>query len=309
VDYNVRVLRYVVSVADEGHFGRAASKLYVDPAVLTRQVRRLEQQLGFTLLDRTVHPIVPTASGAVFLAAARTILEAVERANAIADIERRRSLQSFVLGFVMTPLGKLTRRVVEAFGRRAGEDVLKLVELPVADQTAAVLDGRVDVSLAWSPLADTQLRVEPAASIARVIIVSDNHPLARRSSVCISETNRDKLIQVVPELVGDPAWLRWWAVDPRPDGVPVQYGAKARTVPEVIEEVAAGRGIAITSEIVAATYRRPDIAFVPIEDIEPARILLCTRTDDNSPWTTLMREIIRALNEDMQAGVYGEPED
>jgi len=66
VDLNLRLLRYFVTVADEGHFGRAAAKLFITPPALTQQIRRLELEVGFSLLDRARHPVVPTPSGEAF---------------------------------------------------------------------------------------------------------------------------------------------------------------------------------------------------------------------------------------------------
>jgi DNA-binding transcriptional LysR family regulator len=51
---SLRLLRYFVTVADEGHFGRAAAKLFITPPALTQQIRRLEHEVGFSLLDRAL---------------------------------------------------------------------------------------------------------------------------------------------------------------------------------------------------------------------------------------------------------------
>jgi DNA-binding transcriptional LysR family regulator len=67
VDLNPRLLRYIVTVADVGHFERAAAKLFITPPELTQQIRRLEHAVGFSLLDRAQHPVVPTPSGQAFL--------------------------------------------------------------------------------------------------------------------------------------------------------------------------------------------------------------------------------------------------
>jgi DNA-binding transcriptional LysR family regulator len=293
-DLNLRLLRYFVAVVDEGHFGRAAAKLFITPPALTQQVRRLEREVGFELLDRSARPVVPTPAGALFLHEVRNVLDAAQRAALVVESHARRATDRFALGFVATPMGRLTRRLIETFGGQAGPDVLRLVELPLADQTEAVFTGRVDASLAWSPVADPRLRLEPAVTAARVAALAIDHRLAGRESIRVDELNADTYLALEPELV-DEAWNRWWAIDPRPDGSPVRYGPRGHTFMEVVESVAVGRGVFLTSELLSDAYARRDVVFVPIEDAEPTQLLLCTRRDDTSPRTRLMREVVRSL--------------
>ena len=67
LDLGIRALHAFVTVIDEGHFGRAAMRLFVTAPALSQQIRRLEQQLGMRLIDREVHPVKPTAAGETLL--------------------------------------------------------------------------------------------------------------------------------------------------------------------------------------------------------------------------------------------------
>lgn len=103
MDLNLRLLRYFVTVADEGHFGRAAAKLFITPPALTQQIRRLEHEVGFSLLDRARHPVTPTPSGEAFLREVRAVLDAAQRAEAVARSGSRQAGGRFDLGF-WTPI-------------------------------------------------------------------------------------------------------------------------------------------------------------------------------------------------------------
>jgi DNA-binding transcriptional LysR family regulator len=296
VDLNLRLLRYFVAVADEGHFGRAAAALFITPPALTQQIRRLEQEVGFTLLDRARHPVVPTPSGAAFLREARAVLEAARRAEAVARSEARQAGGRFDLGFVVTPLGRLTRALVDGFAAGAGEGVLRLVELTLADQTGAVLDGRVDAGLAWGPVVEPRLRCERALTAPRVAVLAAGHPLAGRERIAIAELNDDVHVQLAHEMVGE-AWSRWWSVDPRPDGSTVRYGPVNHTLAELLEQVAGGQGVAISSALLGEAHSRPDVVLVPLVDVEPSDLVLCTRPEDHSPRLTLLRRLVHDLSQ------------
>ena len=82
VDVDLRLVRYFVTVADHRHFGRAATALRVAQPSLSRQIRRLEQQLGARLLDRTPQGSRLTEAGEVFLPAAKALLRSAARAVA-----------------------------------------------------------------------------------------------------------------------------------------------------------------------------------------------------------------------------------
>ncbi|WP_123668134.1 LysR family transcriptional regulator [Actinocorallia herbida] len=95
----LRELRCFVAVAEELHFGRAAARLHVAQPAVSQQVRRLERELGVPLFDRTSRRVRPTPEGVRFLAEARAVLAAVERARAsVAPVRRLRLGTSAGLG-------------------------------------------------------------------------------------------------------------------------------------------------------------------------------------------------------------------
>src|SRR3954447_23523877 len=85
----LRHLRYFVAVAEMENVTRAALKLHVSQPALSKQIRDLEEELGFSLLERSAKSVRLTAAGQVFLVEARQVLkradEAVQAARAVAD--------------------------------------------------------------------------------------------------------------------------------------------------------------------------------------------------------------------------------
>lgn len=87
-------------------------------------------------------------------------------------------------------------------------------------------------------------------------------------------------------------WVDWWAVNPRPDGSEVLWGPDNDNVEECFEYVADGIAACICPTSIIAFYRRPDIAWIPITDIEPLRIAFGHRRNDDTPLVRSFAEIV-----------------
>ena len=295
VEVNVRLLRCLVAVVDEGHFGRAAARMYISGPSLSQQIRKLESQVKLTLLDRRTHPVRPTPEALEFVEAARALLADADRLAAIALAAGRRGANRLNLGFVMTFAGRLTRPILDGFAAASPEITVDLVELGFDAQVGSVLDGTVDASFVVGPLdRDPRLELDEVLTERRTVAVSASKPLAARPSVTIGELAGEPLIGLDPELVGQ-RWARWWAVDPRPDGSRPLHGPRCHSAVDFLELIDTGRGVGITAESYGALFPRPGIAYVPITDIERSTTYLCTRAGDRSPSVARLRQITREV--------------
>ncbi|AFA72922.1 putative transcriptional regulator, LysR family [Gordonia polyisoprenivorans VH2] len=293
MDLNLRLVRRLIAVVDEGHFGRAADRSFISTPALSQQIRKLEQSLGVDLVDRTSHPVVPTEAGRAFLTDARLALNAADRAVASAEAFRRRAASSARLGFMTASTGIHLREVLDELQRTMPSATVQLLELPWPRQISAVRERQVDAALVRPPVTDTSgLRFDVVVQEGRVAALPTGHPLAARTSIGIGELD-DELHVADDE--ADPAWVRWWACDPRPGGKPVRYGPSVQTMDELLEVVAARQAMAITGQFVADAYRNPGVVFVPIEDIDPCPLSLCTRADDFSPLVNALRRAVASV--------------
>jgi DNA-binding transcriptional LysR family regulator len=299
VDLNLHLVRYLVAVVDEGHFGRAAARLLVSGPALSKQVRVLERKLGVDLLDRSAHPVVPTPAGERFLPDARAALAAADRAVAGVAAHRRGLHGVLRLGFMSAATGTHTRRILDLLQRDAPDVAVHLVQLPWHEQATAVRDRSVDAALVRPPIDPEGLRLDLVRREPRVVALRASHPLATRTTVVLADLDGE------PHVTNDRTdeqWTRWWACDPRPSGVPVRYGPVVHTIDELLEVVGRGDAIAITGASVVDSYRHPDVVFVPILDVAPCPISLCTRNDEPSPVIAALRHTTRVVRDGLEGG-------
>jgi DNA-binding transcriptional LysR family regulator len=280
MDVPIQMLQYFCVLAEELHFGRAASRLGIATPSLSQQIARLEDRLGARLLDRSPRQVALTAAGRELLPLAREVRRTHQ---AVLDwgAERRGTAGPVLrVGLVATGAGLLTTNILGAVLSRMPSIRLEMRRLGFFDVPDALLSGAVDVAFAPAPLPlPPGVRAREITREDRVLVVPRDHRFAGRSDIGIEET--DDEVFVAPAS-GDPSVVDWWLVDPRPSGRRPKRGPVADGIEGILELVAAGTGVNIAAASAAAYYSREGLAFVPIHDVPPASILLCRRSADST---------------------------
>lgn len=295
MDVPIHVVRYFCVLADELHFGRAAERLSITPPSLSQQIARLEQQIGIKLFDRSPRKVELTAAGRDLLPLARRLQDDHEQLLSWARAMRRDAEAPLLrVGVVAAGAGALTTAAISTTLQKVPNARIEMRRLGFFDVAEDLEAGRVDVVFAPSPLRlPPRVRVEKLWREPRVLVVPANHPLAGRESIGILDTSGEIFVAAaggVPEIVD------WWLVDPRPDGSRPRRGPTADSVEGLLELVAAGAGVNIAGESASRHYRREELAYVPIADIEPATIALCSLVDTRNPMVPVFRETASALS-------------
>ena len=144
-------LRYIVAVAEEGSFTRAAARCFVVQSALSHQVKAVENELGVSLFARTSRRVELTAAGAAFLPAARASLEAADRAAADAAAATGLVRGELRVGIIPTVTAVDVPGALGAF-RRAHPQVRIALQVTGSDaQEAAIARGELDVGLLGLP--------------------------------------------------------------------------------------------------------------------------------------------------------------
>ncbi|MFG2604263.1 LysR family transcriptional regulator [Streptomyces sp. NPDC048514] len=172
-----RLLRAFVAVAEELHFTRAAARLYVAQQALSRDVRRLERELGVELFVRTTRQVAPTADGERLLPYARRILSAQD--DALAAFGQARPL----LVDLNSP-GMATGRLVLHRARELAPncELMARYESGLTGAAAGLLAGRLDASFGrfagLDPALRSGLEQQPVRYEPMAVVLPEDHPLA-----------------------------------------------------------------------------------------------------------------------------------
>ncbi|MEC4015080.1 LysR family transcriptional regulator [Streptomyces sp. H27-D2] len=203
-DVEPRLLRAFAAVADELHFTRAAAQLYVAQQALSRDIRRLERELGAELFVRTTRQVALTPEGERLLPHARRVLDAQDGlVEAFAGAPRP------LLVDLNSP-GMTTSRVLAEARRLApGAELLARFESGLTGAAAEILAGRIDVSFGrvagLDPGILARLEHRPVRYEPMAVILPRDHPLARRATIPL-----DALAgETVYAGAGNPGTLEW----------------------------------------------------------------------------------------------------
>ncbi|MEV4183067.1 LysR family transcriptional regulator [Streptosporangium canum] len=187
----VRHLRYFTVVAEELHFGNAAVRLGMAQPPLSQRIRRLEEELGVRLFDRSSRQVRLTEPGRLLLAEAREIVARVDRLRDLAG-----QGESEVLRVGVTPdLGSaLIAALIAGFRDRAPDVRPAPAEMWSADQVIALTDGTLDVGLLRHPVTAPGLSFGPVLVQRPGVVLAETDPLAAMSSVHLADLAGRQLV-------------------------------------------------------------------------------------------------------------------
>jgi DNA-binding transcriptional LysR family regulator len=283
VDFDLRLVRYFTVVAEHGNFGRAAAALHLAQPSLSRQIQRLEGQLGARLFDRTPHGSYLTEAGRVFLPRAQALLSSAHQAATWtrAAAQPRTITIGYTGGLIVTP-------AVSELRRQYPDAQVHTLHLDWNAAHTALLDHRVDAVVAREPFPTDRLRVVILYQEPRVLLVPTAHRLAAKGSVTLDDFTDEPLVRYA-----DAAYDAFWRIDPRPDGHPAPDGPLVGAHEDKLEMVAGGQALALAPAGSGNRTLRSDLRAIPVDGIEPCNIVILTRAGERSSLVTAFRDSAR----------------
>jgi DNA-binding transcriptional LysR family regulator len=292
----LRHLRYFVAVAEELHFRRAAERLHVAQPAVSEQVRKLEDELGVRLLNRTQRNVALTAAGAALLTEAYRVLRQAEAARLAARSASDRP--ALRIGYVPTALRasipRTLRRLVAAMPnlqtRMEPGSGLELVD--------AVRAGELDVAVVSLPVPTAGVRVTPLGEQRVVAVFPVSHEHAVKPHVDLEQIAPERIV-VLPRDVDRPLFDAVLATCYAAGVSPTLIEMPDGQVDRMLLAVAAGTEMAVVPECVAERYADAGVRFVPLngESSVVATAIVTPRHTEHLPTVAFLRAASRTLDQ------------
>jgi DNA-binding transcriptional LysR family regulator len=288
---DLRQLRYVVAIAEEGSFTAAAARLHIAQQSLSQQIALVERRLDAALFHRGPHGVTLTVVGAALVPEARAALAAADRAFDVAARAARGERDVLRVGVLSSVANHLLPVVLRRFAQRVPDLELRTEELPIAQLVARLRDGSLDAGLSRAPLVD-DLRTEELMREPVAAVLPGGHRLAGAESLTLADLAGESWV-----LTARSTWPPWhdkYDRDFAAAGFEPRVVQRGTSPQNLLALVAAGIGVT-RLPLSSRSLRDGGVAFVPLRE-EGIAIALVTNPATAHPALTPLRTVLQGLS-------------
>jgi LysR family hydrogen peroxide-inducible transcriptional activator len=290
---NLRDLSYLVALAEHRHFGRAAEASFVSQPTLSTQIRKLEDELGVALVERTPRKVLLTETGREIARRARGVLSQVEEIKSIAQRTRDPESGTIRLGIFPTLGPYLLPHVIPHLRERFPRLELLLREEKTEQILSMLREGTLDAGILALPMHDDSLHIEFLFEEPFVLAVPDNHPLAGRQCLKMDDLADQNLL-----LLEDGHCLRDQALEVcHLAGAGEKTGFRATSLETLRQMVSANVGITLMPILAVKppVAQSGNVRLIEFESPAPSRriAMVWRKSSAMTPFFTALAEVIR----------------
>ncbi len=190
----LHAFQYFVAVAEELHFGRAAARLQITQPALSRQIHRLETEMGVALLRRTKRTVELTEAGAAFLVEVRKALQQVESAIQIAQRIDRGEIGSLRIAFTASSMHTVLPEILRHFRDRYPDVKLAMNEFCTLYQVNELRSETIDIGFLHPPVDNSFLNLYPLQGERLLVALPCSHALADQKQVSLKSLAAESFI-------------------------------------------------------------------------------------------------------------------
>ncbi|MGL4768227.1 MAG: LysR substrate-binding domain-containing protein [Formosimonas sp.] len=185
-------LRYIIALAREQHFGKAAAACFVSQPSLSVGIKKLEQELGVTLFERSMQDVRLTPVGERVVAQAQRVLSAVAEIKTIAQVDANPAVGTLQLGMIYSIAPYLLPKLMPHV---MGQDLRLIVQEGFTHQLLErVKQGSLDAAIVALPVNDAGLTVSALYDEDFYVALAQSHPLAQATHLTAQDLTHDALL-------------------------------------------------------------------------------------------------------------------
>ena len=193
---NLKDLKYLVALADTGHFGKAAARTFVSQPTLSAQLKKLEEYLGVKLVERQPKNVQLTEVGKQVVVRARRMLDDGDEIVALARSNTDPLAGKLKIALIPTIGPYLLPRVMPKLRKALPHLGLMLYEYQTEPLLKRLRDGEIDLGILALPVAQDGLEFQALYEEAFTVAVPNGHPLAERSTIKLQDLKGHTLLML-----------------------------------------------------------------------------------------------------------------
>ncbi|NUP42381.1 MAG: LysR family transcriptional regulator [Streptomyces sp.] len=272
----LRDIEIFLTLAEELHFGRTAERLHVSVARVSQAIKKQERTIGAELFARNSHGVRLTPLGEQLRDDLRPLRQGLAQTMERARLAARGKVGTLRVSLFPGNVQEL-RRYWDTFRTRHPQWELRLRMSNYQDPFAQLRNGEADILVAWLPVNEPDLTQGPVLfSEPRVLGVANDHALTRWSSVSV-EVVSDFQHVVIDSAPGD--WFEQYVPELTPRGRAIDRTVSVDNLEDVFMATVLGETVTLFPTHVIRYYPRPDIAYLPVKDMDALPYGLVWRSD------------------------------
>lgn len=239
--------RYIVAVAKELHFGRAAESCFVSQPTLSVAIKKIEEELGISIFERHQHDISITPIGQEIVKQAALILNETNNLKEIAKQNKDQLKGELRLGVIYTIGPYLLPKLIPLINKKASKLILLIEEDYTKNLGAKLKSGEIDVAILSNPFEEPGIETEILYKEAFQVALPASHPLTKKKKLKSSDLSddtmlllksgncfRDQIIELCPNCINSTG-----------ENNKIQKSLESSSIETIRQMVAAGVGITI----------------------------------------------------------------
>jgi DNA-binding transcriptional LysR family regulator len=297
VDVEIRQFELLVAVAEEGSIHGAARRLQIAQPSVSQALRKLERQVGASLVVRSHRGVELTPAGVILRDRAEDILARV--ALAVVDARSSQKRRSLRIGLVAGRLSaaELTSSIITGFRRQHPDLDLSVVELTFSDQAEAVSTGQVDVAIVRPPYSDDRMEMHPLFNEPRLLCFGVDHPFAETERLSLADVLDEPVVHLTK---APPRWAEFWQLDALRNEPGRTVDDPSVTVSELQVTMATKRCvISVASSGWRMGISNPFLRAVTVDGLGAAEVAIAAARTRRNPDVDAFVQCARTVTEEM----------